>query len=157
MSPTSDPYGAGYNVLQSLIAVGNGGLLGQGIGHGTQSQLDFLPVVHTDFIFAGIAESTGLVGSLALILILSFLIVRALHIARRAPDTFGALTASGIASLWLIQVSINIGMNLGLAPVTGIPLPFVSHGGTALVTNLLAVGILEAIAVRARSSYVYTR
>lgn len=157
LSPTSDPYGAGYNVLQSLIAVGNGGLLGQGIGHGTQSQLDFLPVVHTDFIFAGIAESTGLVGSLALILILSFLIVRALHIARKAPDTFGALTASGIASLWLIQVSINIGMNLGLAPVTGIPLPFVSHGGTALVTNLLAVGILEAIAVRARSSYVYTR
>ncbi|MBI4032342.1 rod shape-determining protein RodA [Candidatus Berkelbacteria bacterium] len=157
LAPTSDPYGAGYNVIQSLIAVGNGGLVGQGIGYGTQSQLDFLPVVHTDFIFAGIAESTGLVGSLILITILAVLVSRALLIAHRAPDTFGALVAAGIASLWLVQVAVNIGMNLGLAPVTGIPLPFISHGGTALITNLLAVGILETIAIRARTPRSHTR
>lgn len=150
LSPQADPYGAGYNVLQSLIAVGNGGLFGQGIGQGSQSQLDFLPVVHTDFIFAGIAEATGFLGSSFVILIFALLIARAFWIARSAPDRFGLMIAMGLGSLWLVQFAINVGMNLGLAPVTGIPLPFVSHGGTALITNCAALGVLESIAIRTR-------
>ena len=148
LRPTADPLGAGYNIIQSLIAVGNGGLFGQGFGQGTQSQLDFLPVVHTDFIFAGIAESVGFVGSAILLSVFAVLILRSLNIARRAPDRFGSSIALGIASLWFIQVVVNVGMNLGLAPVTGIPLPFISAGGTALVTNLAALGIVESIALR---------
>jgi len=148
LAPTTDPYGSGYNVLQSIIAVGNGGMFGQGIGHGTQSQLEFLPVAHTDFIFAGIAEATGLVGSVVVILLLAGLCMRAFLVGQRSPDRFGTYLAVGIGSLWLTQFSINIAMNLGLAPVTGIPLPFVSHGGSALVINCLALGLLESIARR---------
>lgn len=151
LRPTADPLGSGYNVLQSIIAVGNGGLFGMGLGQGTQSQLDFLPVVHTDFIFAGIAESVGFVGSFVLIAILVALLLRAVRVARDAPDPFGTLLALGISSLWLVQMVVNIGMNLGLAPVTGIPLPFVSYGGTALVVNFLALGILGSIVARSNS------
>lgn len=146
--PTADPLGAGYNVLQSIIAVGNGGLFGAGFGQGTQSQLDFLPVVHTDFIFAGIAESVGFVGCMVLIGLFVALLLRVVGVARRAPDQFGMLLALGITSLWFIQIAVNIGMNLGLAPVTGIPLPFVSYGGTALIMNLLALGIVGSVAAR---------
>lgn len=148
--PTHDPLGAGYNVIQSLIAVGNGGLLGQGVGQGTQGQLDFLPVVHTDFIFAGIAESVGFVGSLLLILLLCGLMLRTLWIARSATDRFGTMLAVGIATYWFVQIAINIGMNLGMAPVTGIPLPFVSYGGTALIVNCLALGLLLSVSTRIR-------
>lgn len=148
LAPTSDPYGAGYNVIQSIIAVGNGGVFGQGIGQGTQSQLEFLPVAHTDFIFAGIAEATGLVGSSVVILLLASLCIRAVLIAQRTTDRFGLFIAVGIGSLWLVQFSVNIAMNLGLAPVTGIPLPFVSHGGSALVMNCIALGLLQSIAMR---------
>lgn len=146
--PTADPLGAGYNVLQSIIAVGNGGLFGAGLGQGTQSQLDFLPVVHTDFIFAGIAESVGFVGCVILIGMLIALLLRVVSIARRAPDTFGLLLCLGITSLWFIQIVVNIGMNLGLVPVTGIPLPFVSYGGTALMVNMLALGVVGSVAAR---------
>ncbi len=146
--PTAEPLGAGYNVIQSIIAVGNGGLFGTGLGEGTQSQLDFLPVVHTDFIFAGIAESVGFVGSLILLTLLGALLLRVVAIARRAPDNFGLLLAFGVVSLWFIQIVVNIGMNLGLAPVTGIPLPFVSYGGTSLIVNMLALGIVGSIASR---------
>ena len=148
LAPTSDPYGAGYNVIQSIIAVGNGGVFGQGIGQGTQSQLEFLPVAHTDFIFAGIAEATGLVGASIVILLLASLCVRAVLIAQRTTDRFGLFIAIGIGSLWLVQFSVNIAMNVGLAPVTGIPLPFVSHGGSALVMNCIALGLLQSIAIR---------
>ncbi|MBI4185442.1 FtsW/RodA/SpoVE family cell cycle protein [Candidatus Berkelbacteria bacterium] len=152
--PTADPLGAGYNVIQSLIAIGNGGLLGQGIGQGTQGQLDFVPVVHTDFIFAGIAESVGFVGSVILITLFFGLIIRTYWIAYRIPDHFGSLLCTGIATLWLVQVVINIGMNLGVAPVTGIPLPFVSYGGTALVANCLALGLVLSVGMRLRQSEV---
>lgn len=148
LRPTSDPYGSGYNVLQSIIAVGNGGLRGQGIGQGTQSQLEFLPIAHTDFIFAGIAEATGFIGSTVVLLLLAILVIRAVLIGQRAPDQFGFFMAMGIAGLWLIQFSVNIAMNIGLMPVTGIPLPFVSHGGTALVMNCAALGFLQSIARR---------
>ena len=148
LQPTKDPYGTGYNVLQSIIAVGNGGMWGQGIGQGTQSQLEFLPIAHTDFIFAGIAEATGFFGSSIVVLLLAMLCVRALFIAHRVRDSFGFYFAVGIAALWLIQFSVNIAMNIGLVPVTGIPLPFVSHGGTALVVNCAALGLLQSIAIR---------
>jgi rod shape determining protein RodA len=151
LTPAKDPFGAGYNVIQSIIAVGNGGVFGQGIGQGTQSQLEFLPVAHTDFIFAGIAEASGLVGSSLVIILLAGLCIRALLIAQRSVDRFGLFLAIGIGSLWLVQFSINIAMNLGLAPVTGIPLPFVSHGGSALVMNCIALGLLQSIAIRSHS------
>jgi len=148
LRPTADPLGAGYNVLQSIIAVGNGGLFGAGLGQGTQSQLDFLPVVHTDFIFAGIAESVGFIGSMVLIVMLVVLLLRAVQIALGARDRFGMLLSFGISGLWFIQIVVNIGMNLGLAPVTGIPLPFISYGGTALIVNLAALGLIGSVASR---------
>ncbi|MBI2590026.1 rod shape-determining protein RodA [Candidatus Berkelbacteria bacterium] len=156
LNPASDRYGSGYNVLQSLIAVGNGGLFGQGLGQGTQSQLDFLPVIHTDFIFAGMAEAVGFFGSFAFLVLFAALIIRALMISHRAPDAFGSFLAFGIASLWFVQLAINVGMNLGLAPVTGIPLPFISYGGTAIVCNFIALGILESIAIRSQQGYFRT-
>jgi rod shape determining protein RodA len=148
LNPEADPYGAGYNVLQALIAVGSGGLFGQGLGQGSQSQQEFLPVAHTDFIFASVAEATGLVGSLVLIGLLTFLILRVIRVAQVARDDFGYYLAVGIAVLFLAHTTINIAMNLALAPVTGIPLPFVSHGGTALITNFIAIGILQSIMLR---------
>lgn len=148
LNPAADPYGAGYNVLQALIAVGSGGIFGAGLGQGSQSQLQFIPVVHTDFIFAGLAEETGLVGASILLLLLFFLIFRVIRVARLAKDDFGYLVGVGIAALLLSQTVINIGMNLALMPVTGIPLPFVSHGGTALITNFIAIGILQSIIAR---------
>ncbi|MCA9388641.1 rod shape-determining protein RodA [Candidatus Berkelbacteria bacterium] len=145
LSPASDPFGAGYNVLQSLIAVGNGGIFGQGFGQGTQSQLNFLPVAHTDFIFAGAAEAVGLVGAVIVLLIFTGLISRALVVGRRSTDDFGFFVSVGIAAMWFIQLTVNVGMNLGMAPVTGITLPFVSHGGSSLLVNLASVGILLSI------------
>ena len=148
INPAADPYGSGYNVLQALIAVGAGGLYGAGLGQGTQTQNQFLPVAHTDFIFASIAEATGFLGSLVLIGLLAFLIYRTIRVAQQSKDQFGYLVAVGIAVLFLSQMTINIAMNMSIAPVTGIPLPFVSHGGTALITNFMAIGILQSIMVR---------
>lgn len=147
LDPTVDPYGEGYNVIQSMIAVGNGGLYGRGIGEGTQSQLDFLPVVHSDFIFAGIAEISGFLGSTFVVIIFTILIIRALIVAKNSLDNFGSFLAIGIASFWLFQFAINVGMVLGLAPITGIPLPFISYGGTAMIVNLAALGIIQSIAI----------
>lgn len=147
LDPTADPYGEGYNVIQSMIAVGNGGLHGRGIGEGTQSQLDFLPVVHSDFIFAGIAEISGFLGSTFVVIVFTILIIRALITAKNSVDNFGSFLAIGIASFWLFQFGVNVGMVLGLAPITGIPLPFVSYGGTAMIVNLAALGIIESIAI----------
>lgn len=148
LNPSADPYGAGYNVLQALIAVGSGGVAGQGLGQGSQSQLQFLPVAHTDFIFAGVAEATGFIGSLALILIFLFFTLRVLRVAEVAKDRFGRYLAIGFATLLLVQFFVNIGMNQALMPVTGIPLPFVSHGGTALLVNLMFVGLMQSIYLR---------
>lgn len=148
LNPEADPYGSGYNVLQALIAVGSGGMLGQGLGQGTQSQQQFLPVAHTDFIFAGVAEATGFVGAITLIVLLAFLVLRVRRAAQYSKDRFGFLLAVGVGLLLLSQMAINISMNVGLAPVTGIPLPFVSHGGTALITNFVAIGIIQSIVLR---------
>jgi len=148
LNPSSDPQGQGYNVRQSLIAVGSGGLTGRGFGQGSQTVLNFLPVAHTDFVFSGFAEATGFVGSLVLILLYLIFIYRAISIASISTDKFGQLLAITIAAKFLYQVTVHIGMNLGLLPVTGIPLPFMSGGGTSLIIDLLCVGILQSIHIR---------
>ncbi len=148
LNPASDPSGEGYNVRQSLIAVGSGGLLGRGFGQGSQTVLNFLPVPHADFIFAGYAEATGFVGSVIFLGLYAFLILRVLAIARESTDPFGQLVAIGIAAKLLFQVVVHIGINIGLLPVTGIPLPFMSYGGTAIIVDLAAIGILESIHIR---------
>lgn len=150
INPSVDPQGTGYNVNQAKIAVGSGGIWGQGLGKGSQSQLNFLPVAHTDFIFAGTAEATGFTGSLFLIVLLGFLIIRIFIIARLAKDNFGMYLATGIGIIFLFQTLVNIGMNLGIMPITGIPLPFVSYGGSSTLTNLAAIGILQSIYIRHR-------
>lgn len=148
LTPASDPRGTGYNVRQATIAIGSGGLFGQGLGRGSQSQLNFLPVVHTDFIFAGLAEATGLLGAIILLALYFVLLARIFRVAELSKDSFGMYVALGIAIMLGFQIFVNVGMNLGVIPVTGIPLPFVSFGGTSLIVNLAAMGILQSIYAR---------
>ncbi len=148
IDPARDPLGAGYNVKQAQIAVGSGGLWGQALGQGSQSQLNFLPVQHTDFIFAVLAEQLGFVGGLFLLGLIGTVAYRALRIARSARDFFGYQLAIGITTIIVFQTLINVGMNTGIMPVTGIPLPFVSYGGTSVLILLFSVGILQSIAVK---------
>lgn len=148
VEPSRDQSGSGYNVIQSTIAVGSGGLTGKGLGFGSQSQLNFLPVAHADFIFAGIAEAWGLVGAWGIIALYVLLIGRILQAARIARDEFGMLVCIGIILKILVEVMVNIGMNIRLMPVTGIPLPFLSFGGTTLLTNALCIGIVQSIVMR---------
>lgn len=150
-SPGEDAQGAGYNVEQSTIAVGSGQLFGRGLGGGTQSQLNFLPAQHTDFIFAVLSEKLGLMGAGLVIGLFGVVLFRGFYIAYNAKDTFGSLLATGISAMFLIQVVITIGMNLGVAPVTGLPLPFISYGGTSLVVSLFAIGILQSIAMNRKN------
>ncbi|MEX0934590.1 MAG: FtsW/RodA/SpoVE family cell cycle protein, partial [Candidatus Saccharimonadales bacterium] len=146
------PQGQGYNVDQSMIAIGSGQLFGRGLGGGTQSTLNFLPSQHTDFIFAVIAEKLGLIGASSVLILFGLLLWRGFVIALRARDSFGALLASGITTMFLIQIVITIGMNLGIAPVTGLPLPFLAYGGTNLIISLIAVGILLNISKNSLSN-----
>ncbi len=141
LDPWADPQGAGYQVIQSQIAVGTGGLLGQGLMAGVQ-KLFYLPHPHTDFIYAVIAEETGLLGALVVLLCFGVILWRGLDIAASAPDRFGALLAVGITMMVTFQAFFNISVVLGLLPTKGIPLPFVSAGGSSLLINLLAMGIL---------------
>lgn len=150
LDPARDPQGSGYNVLQSKIAVGSGGLLGQGLGYGSQSQLNFLPVVHTDFIFAAIAEAWGLLGAAGLLAGFAWLVYRLLAAGRQAQDDFGYFLTIGLATMIIFQVMVNVGMNVGVMPVTGIPLPFVSYGGTALIIMLVAIGLVQAVVLRSK-------
>ncbi len=143
--PASDPLGAGYNVLQARISIGSGGWLGQGIGQGTQSQLEFLRVRDTDFIFSVLGEQLGFVGTLGVILFFTILITQAVIISIRARDDFGRYLAIGIAAMLFFQAFVNIGMNVGLMPVTGITLPLVSFGRNSLVITLAAMGVLLSI------------
>ena len=143
-----DPRGSGYNVIQSMIAVGSGGPTGKGIGHGSQSQLNFLPEKHTDFIFASIAEELGLMGSLLVISLFGIIFYRIRIIAMSAPDNFGFLIAVGVMLMLFVQVWENVGMNIGIMPVTGIPLPMLSYGGSSLITVMAAIGILSSIGSR---------
>lgn len=147
-NPSVDPYGSGYHVIQSKISIGSGGFLGQGLFEGTQSQLNFLPENHTDFIFSVIGEELGFIGAVFVLFLYFLLLYRALMISRSSGDAFGSLLACGIFSMWLFQIFINVGMTLGIMPVTGIPLPFMSYGGSALLMNLLCVGLLMNIYLR---------
>jgi rod shape determining protein RodA len=140
-----------YNVGASKVAIGNGGLLGQGFLHGTQSQRNFLPVQYTDFIFAVTAEELGFVGATAMLLFLCLVLWQAITVANRAKDSFGRLIAIGIFGMLLIHTFENVGMNLGLMPVTGIPLPFISYGGSFTITVLAAMGLLLNIDMRRRT------
>lgn len=145
LNPTADPQGAGYNVLQSTIAVGSGRLVGKGLGSGTQSQLNFLPSQHTDFVFAVSAEKLGFVGASLIIILFGVVLFQAFLIALRAQDRFGQALAVGIGTLFFVHVVINIGMNLGIMPVTGIPLPLISYGGSNLIVSLMALGLLQSV------------
>ncbi|MFH1253116.1 MAG: rod shape-determining protein RodA [Candidatus Uhrbacteria bacterium] len=152
INPASDPMGEGYNVRQAIIAVGSGGLYGRGLGFGSQSQLKFLPESQTDFIFAVIAEEFGLIGVLLLFLAFYFLLKRFFWYARSARDDYASLLFLGITSLFFSAFIINIGMNLGLLPVTGIALPLVSYGGSSLIVSLLMIGLVESIIVHSDSA-----
>ena len=147
-NPDVDPYGSGYHVIQSKISIGSGGFIGQGLFEGTQSQLNFLPENHTDFIFSVIGEELGFIGAIFVLFLFFVLLYRTLMISRSSGDAFGSLLACGIFSMWLFQIFINVGMTLGIMPVTGIPLPFMSYGGSALLMNLLCVGLLMNIYLR---------
>ncbi|HEX3922382.1 MAG TPA: rod shape-determining protein RodA [Streptosporangiaceae bacterium] len=143
--PAADPQGTGYSAAQAKIAIGSGGIFGQGLFHGQLIAGNFVPEQHTDFIFAVAGEELGFVGAAVIIVLLAVLFLRALRIAARAEDQFGMLVASGIAIWFAAQSFINIGMTVGIMPVTGLPLPFVSYGGSAMFADMMAVGILQAV------------
>jgi rod shape determining protein RodA len=151
-NPGLDPRGAGYNTEQARIAVGDGGLLGQGLFHGSQTRAGFVPEQHTDFIFTVAGEELGLVGAAVLIGLLGVVIWRALAISALSTDVFGRVAAAGIACWFGFQAFQNIGMCLGIMPVTGVPLPFVSYGGSSMFAGLLAVGLLQNLHIRATAS-----
>lgn len=145
IDPEKDPLGKGFHIIQSTIAIGSGGFFGKGWGSGTQAQLDFLPERHTDFIFALFAEEFGLFGNLVLLVLYALLIGRGLQIALNAATLFGRLLAGAMTMIIFVYAFVNMGMVSGILPVVGVPLPFVSYGGTALVTLSLGIGILMAI------------
>ncbi|MFI5709067.1 rod shape-determining protein RodA [Kribbella sp. NPDC051620] len=146
--PESDPQGIGYNVNQARIAIGNGGVFGQGLFHGSQTQNAFVPEQHTDFVFTVAGEELGLIGAGAIICLFVLILWRGLRIAVNARDAFGRLIATGVVCWFAFQAFENIGMTLGIMPVTGLPLPFVSYGGSSMLAGLLAVGLLQNIHLR---------
>ncbi|MBF0370520.1 MAG: rod shape-determining protein RodA [Magnetococcales bacterium] len=148
--PERDPLGAGYHIIQSKIAVGSGGLTGKGFLGGSQSQLNFLPERHTDFIFSVLAEEWGFLGSVALLFLYALIILRGLYIASSAHNRFGLLLAAGVTALFGFQVVINLGMVIGLLPVVGIPLPLVSYGGSSMVTVMLSMGLLAHVSIHSK-------
>jgi len=147
MNPNIDPLGAGYTVIQSKIAVGSGGILGKGWLSGTQNQLNFLTERHTDFIFSVVGEEWGFVGSMILIGLFYVLVKRAFEIAEKTDDPYGVLTTVGLTAMIGIQVVVNISMTMGFMPVVGLPLPLVSYGGSSFLVTMMALGILESIAI----------
>ena len=148
LDPYSDPSGAGWNIIQSIIAVGSGGFFGKGLLNGTQSSLHFLPANHTDFVFSVIAEEFGFLGSLTVLSLFVVVIWRGLHIAAVAKDTFGTLLATGATGIFFFHLIINVGMTLGFMPITGLPLPFITAGGSIMLTSLMAVAIILNVGLR---------
>lgn len=145
LDDTADPLGVNYNLTQARIAVGSGQIIGKGLFSGTQTNLDFVPEVHTDFIFTAVGEQLGFLGSATLVAVFGMYLYRGLRIALGARDLFGTLLATGVVAMTAFQMFINIGMTIGISPITGIPLPFVSYGGTAMLTAYLATGILLSV------------
>lgn len=150
LHPDTDIGGSGYHLLQSKIAIGSGMVVGKGLYNGTQTQLNFLPEHHTDFIFSVLGEELGFIGGAILLLLYMVVIWRGLRIAVISETLFGALVAAGVVTMLLFQIFVNIGMTIGIMPITGIPLPFMSYGGSAMVANMVAIGLLESIHVRSR-------
>ena len=148
LDPYADRDGAGWNVIQSIIAIGSGGFFGKGILGGTQSSLHFLPANHTDFVFSVIAEEFGFLGSLVVLALFVITIWRGLRIAAVAKDTYGTLLAAGATSIFFFHLVINVGMTLGMMPVTGLPLPFITAGGSTMITSLLAVAVILNVGLR---------
>ncbi len=144
----NDTYGNRYNVQQALIAVGTGGVFGEGYGHGTQTQLRFLKVRHTDFIFAASSEEFGMVGGTLIIFTLGIIVWRCIRAAQKARDVAGSMIALGVATLIFFQGAVNIGMNLNVLPVSGLPLPFVSYGGSGLTALMLGIGLVQSVVMR---------
>ena len=150
INPQSDLLGSGYNVNQSIIAVGSGNIWGKGLGHGSQSQLNFLPEKHTDFIFAVLAEEMGFIGVFLILGLFAILFYRLFKIAFETQDNFGKLLVLGVAFTLIFHITINVGMNVGVMPVTGIPLPFISYGGSSLISFLIMIGIVLNVYVKGR-------
>lgn len=148
LNPELDPYGSGYHVIQSKIAIGSGGLFGKGWLEGTQSQLNFLPENHTDFIYAVAGEEFGFIGTAMIIVLYAIIVWRGVIIAINAMDDFGTLLAVGVTSMFMFHILVNIGMTAGIMPVTGVPLPFLSYGVSSLITNMLLIAILLNIKTR---------
>lgn len=147
LDPTSDPLGAGYNIVQSIVALGSGQLLGRGLGHGPQSQLQFLPERHTDFILASIGEELGFLGVIVVVALYSVLLWRILKIARTTQSSFGQLLCVSVFVILLVSFFVSVGMNMGLLPVTGIPLPLVSFGGSNLLSTCILLGIVQSVRI----------
>lgn len=146
LDPEVDPRGAGYQLIQSKVAIGSGGLTGKGFTLGTQKRFDFLPEQHTDFIFSVVGEELGFVGTLAVILVFGYVLSRLVKMAQDSPDPFAGLVLLGILGAWLVHIFVNVGMTVGIVPITGIPLPFVSYGGTFLLMSWVAVAIAVRVA-----------
>ncbi len=154
LNPEKDPLGTGYHLIQSRIAIGSGQLHGRGLFQGTQTQLSFIPEQHTDFIFSAIGEELGFIGCLCVLAAFWFICLRLIVIAQTSKDNFGSLLTIGVVAMLLFQMFVNIGMNIGLAPVTGIPLPLLSYGRSALLSNFIALGLVQSVANR-RSKQTY--
>jgi rod shape determining protein RodA len=152
-NPAHDSLGQGYNISQAIIAIGSGGIIGRGVGFGSQSQLKFLPEAQNDFIFAVIAEELGFVGICLVLALFSILFYRLFKAAREANSDFGIYLLLGITLLIFIEMFINIGMNIGVLPVIGISLPFLSYGGSAIVSTLMLVGVAQSIIIRSKLKY----
>lgn len=148
LDPWSDIQGAGYHVIQSQIAIGSSGFWGKGILRGTQSFLEFLPIRHTDFIFSVLAEETGFLGAAILLILFGVFLYRAVRIAVESKDTFGTLLAVGVVSMFTFHILVNIGMTIAIMPITGLPLPLFSYGGSNMITNMIAIGILLNVYMR---------
>ncbi|MDF5738435.1 MULTISPECIES: rod shape-determining protein RodA [unclassified Nostoc] len=154
MDPDHDPLGAGYHLIQSRIAIGAGEIWGWGLFKGPMTQLNFVPEQHTDFVFSAVGEEFGFVGCLVVLFVFSLISLRLLHVAQTAKDNFGSLLAIGVFSMIVFQVIVNVGMTVGLAPVAGIPLPWMSYGRSAMLTNFISLGIVESVAnFRQRQKY----
>ena len=156
LDPESDPLGSGYHITQSKIAIGSGGFFGKGFGNGTQSHLEYLPEAHTDFVFATMAEEWGMIGGIFVLIVFGIILRWGLNVARNSPDRFSRLLATGMTTTIFFYVAINLMMVMGLAPVVGIPLPFVSHGGSSLMTNMICIGTIMAVDRWGKSSSTYS-
>lgn len=152
LDPTRDPLNHGLNVIRSKMAIGSGQIFGKGLYQGLQTQTGGVPVDESDFIFSVVGEELGLIGSLAVIILLFFILVRSIHIAKNARDGFGSFLVMGVTAMIAFHTIENIGMNIGLLPVTGVPLPFISQGASAMLTNYMAVGILLSVSMRRKRS-----